>query len=136
MYQRCCSWLLAVCFTLAPLSFAADGKRSITATDLYNFRWIADAQISGDGTEVIYTLVKTTAKNDDYQSSLGIVPSAGGPARQLTSGPRDSGARWSPDGKLVAFLRRGDKAVQIYLLSMSGREARPPTELPSGDGQE
>jgi len=134
MNQRsCCSWLLAVC--LAPLSIAADGKRSIAVTDLYNFQWIADAQISGDGTAVIYTLVKTTAKHDDYQTSLWIVPSAGGPARQLTSGPHDSGARWSPDGKLVAFLRRGEKAVEIYLLSMSGGEARPLTDVAKGAGE-
>jgi dipeptidyl aminopeptidase/acylaminoacyl peptidase len=135
MYQRCCSWLLAVGFTFAPASFGAEGKRPITVTDLYSFRWIADAQISGEGSEVIYTLVKTTAKHDDYQTSLWIVASSGGPARQLTSGPRDSGARWSPDGKLVAFLRRGEKAVQIYLLSMSGGEARPLTEVPKGAGE-
>ncbi len=135
MNQRCCSWLLAACLTLAPLSFAADGKRSITVTDLYDFRWIADAQISGEGSDVIYTLVKTTAKHDDYQTSLWIIPSAGGPARQLTSGPHDSGARWSPDGKMVAFLRRGEKTVQIYLLSMSGGEARPLTEVPKGAGE-
>jgi dipeptidyl aminopeptidase/acylaminoacyl peptidase len=135
MYQRCCSWLLTVCFTLAPLSFAADGKRLITATDLYDFRWIADARMSGSGSDVIYTLVKTTQKHDDYQTSLWIVPSAGGPARQLTSGLHDSGGRWSPDGKQIAFLRRAEKSVQVYLLSMSGGEARPLTDLPKGAGE-
>jgi len=78
-------------------------KCSTTELDLYDFQWIADAQIAGDGTQVIYTLVQTTPKHDDYQTSLWIVPSTGGPNRQLTSGPRDSMVRWSPDGKLVAF---------------------------------
>ncbi|HUA84811.1 MAG TPA: S9 family peptidase [Bryobacteraceae bacterium] len=135
MKQRFSFWLVATCFTLSSISFAADGKRSITEVDLYNFQWIADAQISPGGGEVIYTLVKTTPKHDDYQTSLWIVPSVGGPARQLTSGPHDSAARWSPDGKSVAFLRRGDRGVQIYLLPMSGGEARPLTDLPKGAGE-
>jgi dipeptidyl aminopeptidase/acylaminoacyl peptidase len=133
------SRLIAACLAFAWLSFAADAKRSITEVDLYNFQWIADAQISADGSEVIYTLVKATPKHDDYQTSLWIVSSAGGPARQLTSGPHDSAARWSPDGKVVAFLRGVAKdeklqPVQIYLLSMNGGEARPLTNVPKGAG--
>lgn len=140
MSQHFSSRLAAACFVFASLSLGADAKRSITAVDLYNFQWIADAQISADGSHVIYSLVKTTPKHDDYQTSLWIVPSAGGPARQLTSGPHDSTARWSPDGKLVAFLRavvRDGKAqpAQIYLLSMSGGEARPLTDMPKGAGE-
>jgi dipeptidyl aminopeptidase/acylaminoacyl peptidase len=134
MNQRCSFWLTAACLAFGTASFAADGKRSITDVDLYNFQWIADAQISPNGNDVIYTLVKTTPKHDDYQTALWIVPSAGGQARQLSSGPHDSAARWSPDGKSLAFLRRGEKSVQIYLLSMSGGEARPITDLPKGAG--
>jgi dipeptidyl aminopeptidase/acylaminoacyl peptidase len=140
MKQHSYLLLAAGCLVFAPLSLAADTKRPITEVDLYNFQWIADAQISGDGTEVIYTLVQTTPKHDDYQTSLWIVPSTGDPARQLTSGPHDSMARWSPDGKLVAFLRAVEKdgkpqPAQILLLSMSGGEARPLTDMPKAAGE-
>ncbi len=138
MYQRLyCSLVTAACLFTGSSLLAADSRRSITETDLYDFRWIANAQISPDGSRVIYTLVKTTPKHDNYETALWMIPTAGGAARELTSGPHDSGARWSPDGKLVAFLRAAEKdgkpqPAQIYLLAMDGGEARPLTDLPKG----
>ncbi len=123
---------MLVCASLS--AWAADGKRFITETDLYRFEWVADPQISPDGSSVIYTRVNVNAKRDNYETALWIVPTRGGAPRQLTVGPRDSGARWSPDGKLVAFVRASDAASQIHLLSMQGGEARPLTDLPRGAG--
>ena len=97
---------------IAAALFAADGKRPITETDLYAFQWIASPQISPDGSKIVYTLVKVTAKHDNYETALWMTPATGGAARQLTSGPRDSGARWSPDGQLLAFLRATEKDGQ------------------------
>lgn len=139
MNPRFSSWLTLACLTVASSVFAAD-KRSITDVDLYNFHWIANAQISPDGSRVIYTTVRTTPKHDSYETALWTIPTAGGPARHLTSGPHDSEARWSPDGKLIAFLRSVEKdgksqPAQIYLLPMDGGEARPLTELPKGAGE-
>ncbi len=122
---------------LVSLLTAADGKRLITQTDLYAFQWIADARISPNGASIIYTHVTVTSKHDGYDTSLWIIPSAGGTARQLTSGPRDTSPRWSPDGKLLAFVRAPETpgkppSPQIYLLSMEGGEARALTEMPKG----
>ena len=121
------------------VAWAAEGKRPITETDLYAFQWLANPQISPDGSRIIYTRVNVNAKHDGYETALWIIPSSGGTARQLTAGPRDSGASWSPDGKLVAFLRASEKdgkpqPGQIFLLSMDGGEARPLTEFPKGAG--
>jgi dipeptidyl aminopeptidase/acylaminoacyl peptidase len=121
---------------------AIAAKRPITETDLYAFRWIAAPQISPDGAKIVYTLVTVNAKHDNYETSLWIIPATGGAARPLTSGTHDSSARWSPDGRTLAFLRvpeQKDKdgkpqPAQIYLLSMEGGEARPLTDLPKGAG--
>ena len=126
---------------IAAVVFAADAKRPITENDLYAFQWIGNPQISPDGSKTVYTLVKVTAKHDNYVTALWMTPASGGPARQLTSGPHDSGAEWSPDGKLLAFLRATEKdgkpePPQIYLLSMEGGEARQLTEMPKGAGDE
>jgi dipeptidyl aminopeptidase/acylaminoacyl peptidase len=127
---------LVILVALASALFAADAKRPITDTDLYSFKWIADARISPDGSKVIYTLVNVSPQHDGYENALWIIPSAGGPARQLTAGPHDSSARWSPDGKRVAFVRATSKdgatAPQIYILSMSGGDAHQVTDMPRG----
>src|SRR5437868_3289520 len=102
--------------TLLATLLAADTKRPITEIDLYGFHWIANAQISPDGSKVVYTQIRVTPKHDAYENALWIVSVVGGTPRQLTSGPDDNEARWSPDGRTVAFLR--GQPAQIWLLSM------------------
>jgi dipeptidyl aminopeptidase/acylaminoacyl peptidase len=131
--------LLLVAALAVPSSFRAAEKRMITETDLFKFVWAADPQISPDASRVVFVRVSVNQKADRYDSALWTVPTNGGEARQLTSGPRDSGARWSPDGKTLAFVRSAEKdgrpqPPQIYLLSLEGGEARPLTELPRGAG--
>jgi dipeptidyl aminopeptidase/acylaminoacyl peptidase len=131
---------LLATLTLGLAATAAEKPRAITETDLYAFRWIASPQISPDGSRIVYTLVTVNSKHDNYETSLWIIPSSGGPVRQLTSGTRDSGARWSPDGHTLAFLRAPELKdkdgkplpAQIYLLSMDGGEARALTDIPKG----
>jgi dipeptidyl aminopeptidase/acylaminoacyl peptidase len=118
---------------------AENAKRPITENDLYAFQWAASPQISPDGSKIVYALVKVTAKHDNYETALWMAPATGGPARQLTSGPHDSSAQWSPDGKVLAFLRATEKdgkpePPQIYLLAMEGGEARALTDIPKGAG--
>ena len=67
-----------------------------------------------------------------------MVPAAGDSApRQLTSGPHDSGPRWSPDGQWIAFNRATEKdgkpePPQLCLLPMAGGDAFVFTDLPKG----
>ena len=135
----------AALFTIA--STRAAEKRFITETDLLKFTWIADPQISPDGSSVAFVRVTVNEKENRYETSLFIVPTSGAePPRRLTSNIRDTSPRWAPDGKRLAFLRSipslstsGDSSEraptqlsQIYLLAMDGGEARPLTELPHG----
>lgn len=125
-------WLL-----LAAALAAAAAQRPIASTDLYAFHWVADPQISPDGAQVAYTFVSVNSKKDGYDTALWIVPAAGGTPRPLTVGPRDSGARWSPDGKRIVFARASEKdgktqPGQLFVLSMEGGEARQLTETAKG----
>jgi dipeptidyl aminopeptidase/acylaminoacyl peptidase len=131
MKQLCASAMFLV------LGSSASGqpvRRPITESDLLEFRWIADPQISPDGREVAYVLVTANEKEDRYDTSIWAVASSRETApRPLSSGPRDTAPRWSPDSRTLAFLRAGEKdPPQIHLLSMSGGEARKLTDMPKG----
>ncbi|MGH9768923.1 MAG: TolB family protein, partial [Blastocatellia bacterium] len=139
--RRVNSWLALILISslIAPAFSHADGKRTITETDLFKFVWIADPQISPDGSRVAFVRVWVNQKADRYDSALWITPAGGGPSRQLTAGPRDSSPRWSPDGKQLAFVRSAEKEgkpqpPQIYLLAFDGGEAQPLTDVPRGAG--
>jgi dipeptidyl aminopeptidase/acylaminoacyl peptidase len=124
-----------VALSVAP---RAQSRRFITEHDLFKFTWIADPQISPDGSNVVFVRVTVSEKQDGYDTSLFMVPASGAaPPRRLTGGSRDTWPRWAPDGKRIAFVRAIDKdgktqPAQVYLIDMDGGEARPLTSLARG----
>ena len=131
---------LAVIVVTAAFPIGAQEKRLITERDIMKFVWVADPQISPDGTRVAFTRVTINEAKDDYESSLWLVRASGAEApRPLTAGTRDSSPRWSPDGRTIAFVRAVERdgkpqPAQIFVMSLEGGEARPITDLARGAG--
>jgi dipeptidyl aminopeptidase/acylaminoacyl peptidase len=119
---------------------AAAQERTIAETDILKFVWVADPQISPDGSRVAFVRVDVDEKADTYDTAIWIVPADGAePARRLTGGRRDNSPRWSPDGRRLAFVRTIEEdnkpqPPQIYVMSMAGGEARAVTAIPRGAG--
>jgi dipeptidyl aminopeptidase/acylaminoacyl peptidase len=140
MRSRCSRLLAILTLLLAAALPAAAQKRPITETDILKFVWIADPQISPDGTRVAFVRVDVNERDDTYDTAIWIVGTDGKePPRRLTGGTRDTTPRWSPDGRRLAFVRVAEKdgrpqPAQIYVLSMAGGEARPLTDIPRGAG--
>jgi dipeptidyl aminopeptidase/acylaminoacyl peptidase len=137
---RAVAAFLAAALAVASPAVRAADQRPISEFDLFRFTWIADPQMSPDGAQVAFVRVDVNAKKDGYDTSLWIVPAAGGSEpRKLTAGPRDTSPRWSPDGKTLAFVRALEEGGrpqpgQVFVLSMSGGEARQVTKIARGAG--
>ena len=120
------------------LTVTAAERRAITEKDLFAFVWVADPQISPDGSRVAFVRVTADEKKDQYDTAIWIAPTDGSePPRAFTGGQRDTSPRWSPDGRHLAFARAPEKdgrpqPPQLYLISMGGGEPRAVTDLPQG----
>src|SRR5258705_13297634 len=129
------SLIVVVCFFVP----AHAQKRNITEKDLFNFVWIADPQVSPDGSRIAFLRVTVNDKKDGYNTSIWTVSTGPGESGQMTAGPRDSQPRWSPNGKYLCFVRAPEQSgrvepPQLFMLSMEGGEAFQFTTLARGAG--
>src|SRR6267142_2694040 len=136
-----CRFLFLLSIMVAVLAAKAVAeKRNITEKDLFSFVWIGDAQVSPDGARVAFVRVTVNEKKEGYNTSIWAVPAAGDEVpRQLTKGDHDTTPRWSPDGKILLFLRSTEKdgkpePPQLAMLPMAGGDSFLFTELPRGAG--
>lgn len=111
-------------------------RRTITAEDLLQFKWLSDPQISPDGAHIVF-VNKTVGEKNAYAQNLWIVSAESGDKwsepRQFTSGNKDRHPRWSPCGTMIAFISSREKdRPQIALIPAAGGEARDLTAFPEG----
>ena len=99
---------------------------------------VSDASISPDGETIAFVVASATrpsgaARPTYAPSAIHAVPFAGGETTRLTYGRADTTPRWSPDGRLLAFLsdREKDGQRQVHLLPRDGGEARQLTHVDS-----
>lgn len=111
--------------------------RHLTVEDSVRLKVVADAQISPDGSTVVFACGDGFVESGSGRAALPktnihAAPFDGGEARRLTTGPRaDTTPRWSPDGRYLAFLsdREKEGQRQVFLLPANGGEARKLTDV-------
>ena len=118
---------------LALICIAPAEARLLQPQDTAALRGVNDPQLSPDGRWVVYTVHTTDVEKDKHATNLWLASVDGSSNRALTFGDKNqSGPRWSPDGKRLAFLSgRGDedKGDQLWILDMAGGEAHQVTAL-------
>ena len=114
----------------------APAKRAFSLDDVARMQRVSDPEIAPDGEWVSYTVTTADTVRDREQSDIWMARWDGTKAVQLTSSPEsEHSARWSPDGRWLAFLSdRGDshEVDQLWLLDRAGGEAQRITTFPGG----
>jgi dipeptidyl aminopeptidase/acylaminoacyl peptidase len=96
-------------------------------------RWsIGDLRLSPDGNRVAM-VVSEPAKPTGQRRNIWVYDFPSRALKQLTASTKsDTRPRWSPDGRMLAFLSNREGMSQVYLISPDGGEARPFTESKTG----
>jgi len=138
--------ILVLCLLVCPSVFTQN-LRTITAEDYFAFEFASDPHISPDGKLVAYVVTKIDRAQNRRNSSIWMVATDGSRAPwQFTTTPQSANSpRWSSDGQSLAFLSSRPEGTgagvaastetprsQIYVLAMSGGEARKITSLKNG----
>ncbi len=101
--------------------------RPITAQDLYALQLLTDVRISPDARQVVYGVQRVDRKTEKKYANLWMAAVDGSGERQFTQGDQtDASPRWSPDGRMLAFLssRKEGEDAQVYLIDVTRRGAR------------
>jgi dipeptidyl aminopeptidase/acylaminoacyl peptidase len=116
---------------LAPALTGAQSipKRAITFDDFAAVRAVSDPQLSPDGNTVLYTLRTTDVNANRRTGKTFAVPTAGGVAREFpVADVNATEARWSPDGRRVAYVAGG----QLWVADAEGGSRKQITTLNGG----
>jgi len=127
---------------LVPASFAAGQAiaRVPSIDQALEMQTASSAALSPDGQRVVYEVSRTNWKDNAFERDLWIADRAGNTHRLTVEEKSSSGAKWSPDGRWVAFVsdRPGQVSEtkadsrQIYAIDPTGGEARQVTKLEDG----
>jgi dipeptidyl aminopeptidase/acylaminoacyl peptidase len=126
---------LTLAFALASARTAV-AQRAVGVDDLEQVKDVSDPRVSPDGAWVAYTVsVPDTAKDQD-DTDIWLASWDGKQQLRLTRSPADEhAARWSPDGRFLAFLSDRDdphEADQLWLLDRRGGEPERLTTFSGG----
>jgi dipeptidyl aminopeptidase/acylaminoacyl peptidase len=99
-------------------------QRRFQATDLYAIKDVSDAQVSPDGTQVVFTVSEVSADRNATSTNIWLIPNLNGAPRNLTADGGGTTPRWSPDGKLIAFYASRAGVTGLWIMQADGSGQR------------
>lgn len=116
---------------------ASAQSRRIELSDLAKITSVSDPQISPDGKSIVFVVSRPNLEQDRSDRELVHMDIASGAQQSLTYERKGVGSpRWSPNGDRLAFVAvegtGKDAKPQVFVLPMTGGEARKLTDAPNG----
>ena len=117
------------------LPFVLLAQKNWSPEQVLKIKNVSSAQVSPDGTKVVYTIREATMTDDrsEYINQIWISAIDGSNAKQLTTGDKNNtNPKWSPDNKSIAFTSSRDGKNNVYIIPVAGGEAEKITETKGG----
>lgn len=132
---------LFILLSVSSITTFSQNSKSLTTNleinDVFDMEMISDAQISPDGSRIIYQRNFMDIMTDRKHSNLWIINVDGSNNRPLTQGNQnDVSPRWSNDGTKVAFLsNKQDEKMKLYVMYLDTRQIVALTNTNQTPGQ-
>ena len=125
---------VALLITIAPAVAPAQGSiPGPSFEQVISLRGAGGAAISPDGRSVVFSARTTDWQGNRFDNELWIARDGEQPFQLTRTDKGNSGAaRWSPDGRWIAFLADRGNKQQVFLIRPSGGEAQPVTDHKEG----
>ncbi|HYQ58278.1 MAG TPA: S9 family peptidase [Draconibacterium sp.] len=105
----------------------------MTPEILWSFGRLGGAQLSPDGSTVLYTITYYNIEENKSYRDIYTIPVAGGEAKNITNSvANEANVVWRPDGKKIGYLSSASGSVQLWEMNPDGTDTRQVSEIDGG----
>ncbi len=105
----------------------------MTPEVLWSFGRLGGAQVSPDGSTVLYTVTYYNIEENKSYRDIYTIPVAGGEAKNITNtASNEYNVVWRPDGKKIGYLSSASGSVQLWEMNPDGSDKAQVSEIKGG----
>jgi dipeptidyl aminopeptidase/acylaminoacyl peptidase len=124
---------LVLIVLLFALGHSTGAQQYFSAELMWQLGRLSDAQVSPEGTKVLYGVTNYSLDDNKGKRDLFVIPLSGGEPLQLTHHEGSSyNGIWHPNGKAIAYLNAASGSMQIWEMGPDGSNPRQVSDIEGG----